>query len=592
MSQNIVAQTLPQVSSPNFKERMGLLSESMLSGNKSIASIALLASLVAGVIVIGLWTSAQNYVPLYGNQEHYDKAQIVEVLENEEFVFKIDSDTGNILVPQNKLADARITLSARGIKAAMPEGLSAIHDKVSMATSQFMETKQYNHALEGELAHTIITMDGVRNARVHLALPKRQLFVGRAQEQKAASVMVDLAPGYQLNNEQVESIVSLVAGSVPGLNPKNVSVVDQRGQLLSGHLYDESPIGKQSNKKLSFKESLENNIAQRASAMLLPILGDGNFRIQVSSLVDFNVVEETKEEIDPQAIVASEKTKSDNTLDQIAMGIPGALTNSPPVAGNENEGVDDNQRTTEKSESIREFEHGRVVKHTKYEVGRLTSMSVSVLLNDTVAPGNVWDEAQLERIGNMVKAAAGFQLARGDQFNISSFPFAEFDTVVNPMEEVPWWQMPIVQDYTRYAVGLLISILVLVFGVRPLVKNLVTNDRTANKYDANNQEEAHQSSSNSSHATVVDDITDEANDVSAVVTPSESVNAASAEDTISTDTQSDPTMQTLLPEVGSAFEEQIKHMRLLAAKEPERVSAVIKHWVDRGVTIERAGDEQ
>ncbi|WP_334021418.1 flagellar basal-body MS-ring/collar protein FliF [Alteromonas sp. S015] len=591
MSQNIVPQSLPQVATPNFKERIEILSGNVLGGNKSVASIALLASLVAAVIVVGLWTSAQNYVPLYGNQEHYDKAQIVEVLENEEFEFKIDSDSGNILVPQNKLADARITLSARGIKAAMPEGLSTIQDKVSMATSQFMETKQYHHALEGELAHTIITMDGVRNARVHLALPKRQLFVGRSEEKKAASVMVDLAPGYQLQNEQVESIVSLVAGSVPGLEPKNISVVDQRGQLLSGHLYDESPIGKQSNKKLAFKESLENNITQRASAMLLPILGDGNFRIQVSSDVDFNVVEETKEEIDPEAIVASERTKSDNTLDQIALGIPGTLANTPPVGGNETEGDDDNQRTTERTESSREFEHGRVVKHTKYEVGRLTSMSVSVLLNDTVAPNKLWEDTQLEQIGNMVKAATGFQSARGDQFNISSFPFTEIESINNPMQEVPWWQLPIIHDYARYLIGLLISILILIFGVRPLVKNLVSNDRGAGNTNRKDKMSGDNDDLSTSSTPSSSELNDTSSDSVSVVSPADDEADGYSTSTSASDSEERSGIHMMLPDVGSAFDEQIKHMRLLAAKEPERVSAVIKHWVDRGVNVERAGNE-
>ncbi len=554
----------------NFREKVINLSSRfnwLPGGDRSMASIALLATLVAATIVLILWTSAKNYVPLYGNQEHYDKASILDILDKEKVAFRIDTDTGNIMVPQDRLADARITLAARGIKAAMPEGLSTIGEKVTMGTSQFMESMHYQHALEGELARTIITMDGVRNSRVHLAMPKRNLFVGRQEEKSAASVMVDLAPGYELKSAQVEAIVSLISGSVPGLDPRKVSVVDQRGKLLTGELYDDTPIGKETDKKLAFVQKLERNIEQRAAIMLLPILGDGNFRIQVSSDVDFSVVEETREAIDPNSVVRSEALKTDTMLDQLAMGIPGSLANQPPLPADQ-QGADNNQRTSERNESSRQFDSGRAVTHTRYEVGRLRSMSVSVLVNAAAAGDTGWSQPQLQQLGEMVKTATGFQADRGDQFNITSFGFVAPEPATAPQAGLPWWQLPEVKEYARYVFGSLIALALILFGVRPLVNHLVhgkkPRDTDTGLSDYNTAEEP---------AVAV---------LSAKLTESPAADSKPAD----AGTATGGFNGIPLPQLGSEFAEQITHMQMLASKESERVTAVIKYWVERGVSIE------
>ncbi|GAA0561502.1 flagellar basal-body MS-ring/collar protein FliF [Rheinheimera aquimaris] len=553
----------------NFREKVINLSSRfswLPGGDRSMASIALLATLVAATIVLILWTSAKNYVPLYGNQEHYDKAGILEILDKEQVAFRIDTDTGNIMVPQDRLADARITLAARGIKAAMPEGLSTIGDKVTMGTSQFMESMQYQHALEGELARTIITMDGVRNSRVHLAVPKRSVFIGRQEEKSAASVMVDLTPGYELKATQVEAIVSLIAGSVPGLDPRKVSVVDQSGKLLTGDLYDEAPIGKETDKKLAFIQKLERNIEQRAAIMLLPILGEGNYRIQVSSDVDFSVVEETREAIDPASVVRSESVKTDTMQDQLAMGIPGSLANQPPLPADQ-QGADDNQRTSERNESSRQFDNGRAVTHTKFEVGRLKSMSVSVLVNEAAAGDTGWSQAQLQQLGEMVKTATGFQAERGDQFNITSFGFVAPAERAGVQSGLPWWQLPEVKEYARYVFGSLIALALILFGVRPLVNHLISGKKqrepdTGNAFTGS-ADDSPSLLSAKADARTVEEAAAAADDM-----PQPGFNAIN------------------LPQVGSEFAEQISHMQLLASKESDRVTAVIKYWVERGVSIE------
>ncbi|MEH8016661.1 flagellar M-ring protein FliF [Rheinheimera muenzenbergensis] len=571
MKAEVITTNPPVQIEGNFREKVINLSNRfswLPGGDRSLASIALLATLVAATIVLILWTSAKNYVPLYGNQEHYDKASILEILDKEKVAFRIDTDTGNIMVPQDRLADARITLAARGIKAAMPEGLSTIADKVTMGTSQFMESMHYQHALEGELARTIITMDGVRNSRVHLAVPKRNLFVGRQEEKSAASVMVDLAPGYELKAAQVEAIVSLISGSVPGLDPRKVSVVDQRGKLLTGELYDDAPIGKETDKKLAFIQKLERNIEQRAAIMLLPILGDENFRIQVSSDVDFSVVEETREAIDPNSVVRSEAIKTDTLQDQLAMGIPGALANQPPLPADQ-QAEDNNQRTSERNESSRQFDNGRAVTHTRFEVGRLKSMSVSVLVNQAAAADTGWSDEQLQQLGEMVKTATGFQAERGDQFNITSFAFVAPLSSETLQQGLPWWQLPEVKEYARYIFGTLIALALILFGVRPLVNHLVQGKKGRVSDDS-----------------VTDFSRVENTEVPALNAKLSAQSSAQQAANNADSSTSNALSGIPLPQLGSEFAEQISHMQMLASKESERVTAVIKYWVERGVSVE------
>lgn len=189
---------------------------------KVVLMIALLAASVAAAVVIILWTSTRHYVPLYGKQELYDKANILELLEKMNFSYRLDSGSGNVLVRDDQLAQARMGLAAQGIRAALPAGLEGLDKLSALGTSQFMESARYLHAVEGELARTIIALDGVRSARVHVARPERTLFVGRTEQKPTASVMVDLVGGRTLDSEQVEAIVNLVAGSIPGMALESV----------------------------------------------------------------------------------------------------------------------------------------------------------------------------------------------------------------------------------------------------------------------------------------------------------------------------------------------------------------------------------
>lgn len=439
--------------------------------SRFVLMIALLAAVVAAMIVIILWTTSPNFVPLYGKQEMYDAANIMELLEKEKVPFRLEKTSGQILVPEDQLAQVRIALAARGVRAAMPAGMESLDNKLGLGTSEFMENMRYRNAQEGELARTIISLDAIRSARVHLAIPQRTLFVGRNEEKPSASVMLDLKPGHSLDQEQIAAIVNLVSGSITGMKPEAVTVVDQSGHLLSHQTSGEATLAQMSVQQMDYVRRLEDYIRQRASDMLYPLLGNDNFRIQVAADVDFSKVQETQEQIDPNKILRSESGKNDSRTDKNASGVPGSLSNRPPDAPTKDSknttnnattstvaGATESTPTTERTEFNRQYDASRTVIHTEYPLGRVRQLNISVLLNQKAAPKQGWNKEQLTEIENLVKTASGYDEARKDQFSLASFDFSPTIVTTLPSEEVPWWQQERYQQLLRYGVGALLGL--------------------------------------------------------------------------------------------------------------------------------------
>lgn len=546
--------------------------------NKSILTIALLAAVVAATIVVILWTSSKNYVPLYGKQELYDTANIMEMLEKEQVPFRLEKSSGQILVPESQLAHIRMALAARGVRAAMPSGLEGLDNVTGLGTSEFMEGARYRHALEGELARTIISLDAVRSARVHLAIPKRTLFVGRDEEKPSASVMLDLQPGQTMEPGQVEAIANLVAGSISGMKPGAVTVVDQSGQLLSAELGDKAGFGKQSVQQMEYVRKLEQYIRQRASDMLSPMLGTGNFRVQIAADVNFNAVEETQQQLDPNAVVTRESKKSDKTIDALALGIPGALSNRPPetapktdqaaTEGNAAQEPAKNDTRTERQEVSRQYESSRTIVHTRYQQGRLEKMNVSILLNQQSAPKEGWSPEQLEQIRQMVERSVGFDGTRGDQISLQVFDFTGAVPVEPPASS--WLETPYWQDSLRYLVGGLLGLTLVFFGIRPLVKHLVRTQQYPDTDAAQEPDEEQEPTMGLSMRREGDGELEES-------ATGKSLSQSQSEFRL------EPQFSSLdleaLPEPGSELEVQLKHLQLLVDKDTARVAEVVRQWV-------------
>lgn len=532
------------------------------SSQRNLVLSAVLAAIVAAIIVVALWSSSQSFRPLYSQQERFDIGEIVSVLESEGVSYRMQEQNGQVLVPEGEVAKVRMLLASKGVKAKLPTGLDSLKEDSSLGTSQFMETARYRHGLEGELVRTIMSLNSVANARVHLAIPRQTLFVRQNSENPSASVMLELKPGEDLKPEQVEAIINLVVGSVTAMKPEFVSVIDQYGRLLSADVAS-AEAGKVNAKYLEYQKSVEKQIIQRAADMLTPIVGPSNFRVQVAADLDFSQVEETQEILDNAPVVRNEHTIHNNSVDQIALGVPGSLSNQPPVTGSGEVETNDSQNTNARSEVNRQYAVGSSVRRTQYQQGQIEKLSVSVLLNSKASPDGVaWSEADKEQISNMIMDAVGISATRGDSLSLMSFNFTPIEIDAPPA--LPWWQDPTVQQPIRYVIGGLLGLAMIFFVLRPLIMHLTGVDKPVSELNfAEPQEEPDyenlQTREEREHEEVLDRRLSE-----------KGISASSG-----LDVNSD-----MLPPAGSPLEIQLKHLQLIANEEPERVAEILKQWVN------------
>ncbi|MCK6263368.1 flagellar M-ring protein FliF [Vibrio sp. ZSDE26] len=572
MSTTIV-ENQPTTESPKWQQWRETAKEKIGQHSK-VAQITALTVLISLFIVVILWTHTSPYKALYGENERYDSAEILEVLSQAKIAHQIDRVTGQILVPENKLADARITLAAHGVSAKLPQGLDILDKATGLGTSQFIESARYRQGLEGELARTILAINVVNHARVHLAIPNRTLFVGINEEKPSAAVMLDLLPGKQLEPTQVEAIVNLVSGSISGMPVEGVSVIDQYGNLLSADLKSGNN-GRLSVQNHEMQQRVERDIVRRAGDMLAPLLGVGNFRVQVSATLNFDQVEETHESIDNDPVVRTEFSKQDNTSGQLALGIPGSLSNQAPGA----EGDAANESRNERAESTRHYDVGRKVTHTRQAQGSVDHLSVSVLINDATNEQG-WQEEQLEQIAQMIKDSVGYMDGRGDQFSLHAFNFAQAPVVVS--EPLPWWQEEQTLLLLQYAIYGLLSLSFILFVLRPLVNALKATTESSVNNTTNNsaaalaaqpsgdsledQTTADQFGNIGSHIDNEQDLAD------ALLNSVHFGGAGGSDNSIATDLYD-------LPPSGSNLEVQVEHLQKLTDAESERVADVVKKWV-------------
>ncbi|MGI3004597.1 flagellar basal-body MS-ring/collar protein FliF [Shewanella algae] len=523
-----------------------------LSNVNQMLLLAILASTVACVLVLFLWSGSQGYRPLYGLKEKVDSSQIIEILEGEGIDYRLDANSGQILVAENKLSSARILLAAKGVQAQLPEGLEDLA-KAPIGTSQFMEHARYLHGLEGELARTIMAIDAVRYARVHLAIPKRTLFIRAEPEKPTASVMLELYSGARLNESQVAAIANLVSGSITGMAPAQVKIVDQAGNYLNAEMTSEQDISQSRSKQLKYTRELENDLLARAEAMLTPILGRDNYQVQLVAKVNFNQVEETQESVDPNPVMTQETLNKDQTNGNLALGIPGALSNKP--VSKKKGKKEDNEESSLRQQETRSYEVGRSVRHTKYQQMQLEGLSVAILLNQQAAGKEGWQPQQLQQISDMVKDAIGFSDERGDQLNINSFDFVVPEKPV--IEPLPWWQNEHMFEYLKYGIGTLLALLLILFVLRPLVQHLTTGSARP-KGGADKS----------------------ADDSKAISVEAEPQLENSAQEQLALQAEDSQALpQSNLPPPGSPLTVKMQHLGMLATEEPARVAEVISHWM-------------
>lgn len=437
-----------------------------LRSNPKIPLIVVASAAVAIVIALILWAKTPDYRVLYNNLSDQDGGAIVTQLTQMNIPYRYSDNGSAILVPEDKVYDLRLRLAQQGLPKGGAVGFELL-DKEKFGISQFSEQINYQRALEGELARTIETLGPVRNARVHLAMPKPTLFV-REQKSPSASVTLNLESGRALDEGQVNAIVHMVSSAVAGLPPGNVTLIDQSGRLLtrsdtSGRALNET--------QLTYTAEVENRYQQRIESILAPIVGSGNVHAQVNAQIDFAAKEQTEEQYRPNgsaeqsAVRSRQLSQTTQANDRASGGIPGALSNQPapessaPVATPAQQKTQNTGQTTQTAQSsttqtqnnitnqsreeTTNYEVDKTIRHTQLNVGDVKRLSVAVIVNyRQLADGKTapLSDEQVKQIESLTREAMGFSTDRGDTLNVVNSPFTA------PQESeadiLPFWKSP------------------------------------------------------------------------------------------------------------------------------------------------------
>ena len=542
-----------------------------MAGIKPLLLLVGVAVAVAAGVLVVLWSRGPTYTPLFANLGAEDQTQVAQALDAAGIPYQLEPGTNAIAVASEHVNDARLKLAGQGLPQG-DGGFAVMSKDPGFGLSQFMENARYQHALESELARTISSLRPVESARVHLAIPRQSAFV-RDQKSATASVFVQLKAGRRLEQEQVQSILNLVASSIPDLDATHVTVVDQLGRLLSAPQANDEVA--QREEHFAMAHRLEDDYTQRIEALLTPLVGAGRVRAQVVAQLDTSVTEEAHEEYRPESqIVRSEQSSEQTSRDSAGSGgVPGSLSNQPPAAGvaappaaaaaaaakptptapgakpqpgavpaATPEPPPAPESTSH--QSTKNYELDRTLAYTRRPSGRLQKLSVAVLIDNvrtTAKDGSVKETAltpqQIDHVTSLVKDAVGFDAARGDTINVVNAAFhAEAPEAIGPVEQIPLWERPMIRDLAKLTAGVIVLLVLTFVVLRPLVRGLLTQAKAT----------------------------------AALPAPAPENAAARA-----------PPAGALASSQGAplAYEQQLAQARSLVSQDPKRVAQVVRTWV-------------
>jgi flagellar M-ring protein FliF len=444
-----------------------------------------LPTIVAIVVVIFglgfyLWAQQPIRTTLYAGLPEAEKSRVIDALKNSGVDVSLDPVTGDVLVPNGSYHSSRMTLAAQGLPASAASGYEQL-DSIQMGSSRSVEAARLKQSQEVELARSISEIDMVMSARVHLALPDKEVFV-RQQAEPTASVFVQLARGRSLGASKVEAITHLVSASIPNLTKENVSVVDQNGNLLSRS--NGSIEGRLSDSQLEHRIRLEDIYRSRIKSLVSPIVGVGNVNAQINLDIDFTRSEITEEIVDPNGnALRSEQSTSDKTLAAKAKGIPGAVANTPPSAVDLNKkktvvGGDGEELRSQSSSEVKNYEVSRTVSSTMKPSNVIRRINAAVLVRERTIEDpetglpttQKMTEGELLQIEKLVADAIGIDEERGDSLTVSSAPFV---SIVSDAVFQRWFEKPYMRSIINQAGFVLILGIVILGVVRPLLSRIL-----------------------------------------------------------------------------------------------------------------------
>lgn len=507
-------ETLPAASQAQNSGGMGLLSGMVnLPLLRQFGLLVGLAASVAIGVAVALWSREEPYTPLDAALGGADAARVVSLLDAQKIPYHIDPRSGALLVPADKVQIVKMKMAGAGLGGERAQGYELLDQESPFGSSQFMEATRLQRSLEGELARTITGLYAVRSARVHLALPKSTTFV-RGGNKPRASIFVELQSGNALTPDQVSAMVNLVTSSVADLDAKDVSVVDQKGRLLSRN--EEEGALADAGKQLEHVRRIEESLIGRVRRVVEPLVGYDHFTAEISADVDFTEQEQTSEQYqpDPPAL------RSEQTLVERMMGgagdrggVPGALSNQPPGAVSVPEvaarpttpplpaeaaagaaASSSAETGRSRNQATRNYELDRTLSHTRQQVGKVRRLSIAVVVDDlpdlappkkgsakkgaaegkeaaNAVPRRAWSDEELRKLTELVKGATGYDAARGDTLSVvnSSFVKREIEPAGEP---VAFWSEPWFWSLAKQLLGGLFVVLIAIAILRPVMKNI------------------------------------------------------------------------------------------------------------------------
>ncbi len=483
-----------------------------LTDKQKVVLMVSIAAVFALVVVAGSWLRQNEFRVLFSNISERDGGAIIAALEQMNVPYQFSNSGSAILVPESRVHDVRLRLASQGLPRGGAVGFELMESQ-KFGISQFAEQVNYQRGLEGELSRTIQSIAAVRAARVHLAIPKPSVFM-REDQKPSASVLLNLYPGRALDPTQVAGIQNLIAASVPQLAPASVTLLDQSGALLSRKKNALLEAGLDPT-QASYIHQVEASIIKRVEDILAPIVGPDNARVQIAADIDFSQSEQTAEThrpntTPPDISIRSQQTTESASTSPTAQGVPGALSNQPPVPatapltqpgvagagpaaagqppvpGQINAagvqaliGSVGQPLTTSKNATIN-YEVDKTIRHVKNAVGTIRRLSGAVVVNqrqeidkDGKSVSKPLSDAEIKQISDLVKEAMGFNADRGDSVSVANAPF----TVLDKEDALPLWRDPemvsLVKELLKYGALAGIVAYLLLGVVRPLLKTIL-----------------------------------------------------------------------------------------------------------------------
>ncbi len=447
-----------------------------MPAGKQFVLLAVIIISVAGMLLFYTWIQKADYQVLYTNLSDADAGSIVQELQAKNIPYQI-GDGGAVLVASDNVHSARLQLASEGLPQGSGVGFE-IFDNTSFTTSEFVQKLNFRRALEGELSRTIRTLNGVSQSRVHLVVPDKSIFaLSDSSSKTTGAVFITLAQGRKLSSSEVQGIVHLVASSVEDLAAEQITVIDNKGELLTKP--SDGGVMSLSGTQMEYQTAFEKGVMAKVVSILEPVVGKGKVNARVSAEFDFTRSERTEETYDPEGVVvrSEQKTTEKSSSGSPGSGIPGASANLPGAAGG---GFSSSQGQSQKQDEMINYETSKTVTHIIESPISLERLSVAILLDgilpsqkDTVDNADnyiVRSEESIKGYEDIIKKTIGFDEDRGDEISVSVMPF-ELAVIVEE-EEVPIDYMAIAMTVLKYIVPLIVALLFFLIVMRPLMKSL------------------------------------------------------------------------------------------------------------------------